>query len=158
MAMKITSKTKEPLLSRTTIKAHITFEAATPSNEEISKKIADETNKDVKLVVMKKIDTYYGSKQADVDAVVYDSAEAKETIERKTKAMKEAEKKAAEEAKKKEEEAKEKKTEDSAEEKAEDKKPETDEKKEEKEDKKQKEKKEKSKEDKKEAKTEDKEE
>ncbi len=106
MAMKIISKTEEPLLSRTSVKAHITFEAATPSNADITKKIADETKKDEKLVVMKKINTHYGSKEADIDAVVYDSAEAKEKIERKTKAMKEAEKKAAEEAEKKEEESK----------------------------------------------------
>ena len=65
------------------------------SNFNISVAVTDEfmnaLKKDEKLVVVKKIATYFGSKEADIDAVVYDSEEAKETIERKTKAMKEAE-------------------------------------------------------------------
>ncbi|MBW2996420.1 hypothetical protein KY332_03910 [Candidatus Woesearchaeota archaeon] len=90
MAMKIISQTEQPLLSRTKIEAHITFEAQTPSNEDVAKDIAKQTKKDVKLVVVKKIDTHYGSKEADVDAVVYESEEAKTKIEPKPKEKKAA--------------------------------------------------------------------
>jgi len=106
MAMKIISQKEQPLLSRTEVKAHISFEAETTSNEAVAKEIAKQTKKDEKLIVVKRISTHFGSKEADVEALVYDSAEAKETIERKTKAMKEAEAKAAEEAAKPAEEAK----------------------------------------------------
>ncbi|MEE9525387.1 MAG: hypothetical protein V3V78_02155 [Candidatus Woesearchaeota archaeon] len=81
MAMKIISQTEQPLLSRTQVTAHIIFEAATPSNEDVAKEIAKQTKKDVKLVVIKKINTHYGSKEADVDAYVYSSEEEMKKVE-----------------------------------------------------------------------------
>ena len=107
MAFKIVAQEEEPLLSRIRVKAELIFENATPSNAEVAKQIASSLKKDESLVVVKKIATHYGEKQADVDAVVYENKEAKESIEAKTKHMREAEKKAAEEAAKPAEEAKE---------------------------------------------------
>ena len=85
MAMKIISQTEQTLLSRTQVKAHITFEAATPSNENVAKEIGKQTKKDAKLVVVKKINTHFGSKEADVDAFVYDSEEEMKKVEPKPK-------------------------------------------------------------------------
>jgi len=107
MAFKIVSQEEEPLLSRIHVKAELIFENATPSNAEVAKQIASSMKKDESLVVVKKIATHYGEKQADVDAVVYENKEAKESIEAKTKHMRDAEKKAAEEAAKPAEETKE---------------------------------------------------
>ena len=107
MAFKIVSQEEEPLLSRIRVKAELFFENATPSNAEVAKQIASSLKKDESLVVIKKIATHYGEKMADVDAVVYENKEAKESIEAKTKHMRDAEKKAAEAAAKPAEEAKE---------------------------------------------------
>jgi ribosomal protein S24E len=106
MNLKIVSQEEKPLLSRTKVLAHISFDAVTPSNDEVKKQLATALKKDEKLIVVKKIATGYGYKEADVDAVVYESVEAKEKIEVKTKAMKDAEKKAAEAAAAPKEEAK----------------------------------------------------
>jgi len=81
MGLKIVSQKEEKLLSRINVKAELTFEQATPSTQDVAKKIATAVKKDEKLVVVKKIDTHYGTRQADVDAVVYDSEKAKEKIE-----------------------------------------------------------------------------
>jgi len=105
MTFKIISQENEPLLSRIHVKAELIFEHATPSNAEVKKQIASSMKKDESLVVIKKIATHYGEKMADVDAVVYENKEAKESIEPKTKHMRDAEKKAAEEAAKPKEEA-----------------------------------------------------
>ena len=112
--MEILEKVEEPLLSRIAVKASVVFEAATPSTEEVAKQIASALKKDEKLVVVKKIATTYGEKKADIDAVVYDSEEAKNKIERKTKAMKEAEKKAETQATKETGSAQEKPAEETA--------------------------------------------
>jgi ribosomal protein S24E len=100
MTFKIISQKEMPLLSRTKIQAHAAFENVTPSNQDVAKEIAKQTKKDEKLVVVKKISTHYGSKEADIEAVVYDSEKAKQSIERRTKKQKEDEAKAEEEAKK----------------------------------------------------------
>ena len=105
MTFKIISQENEPLLSRIHVKAELIFEHATPSNAEVKKQIASSMKKDESLVVIKKIATHFGEKMADVDAVVYENKEAKESIEPKTKHIRDAEKKAAEEAAKPKEEA-----------------------------------------------------
>lgn len=74
--MEILEKKEEPLLSRVSVKASVVFETATPSNEEVAKQIASALKKDVKLVVVKKIQTHYGERTADIDAFVYDSEQA----------------------------------------------------------------------------------
>ena len=102
MSLKIISQKQEPLLSRTNVKAELTFEQATPSTADVAKQIASAVKKDEKLVVVRKINTHYGSRQADVDAVVYDSEKAKEQVETKPKKQKEAAEKKEAPAEKKE--------------------------------------------------------
>ena len=89
MNLKIISQTEEPLLSRTNIKASISFEAQTPSTEDVKKQLASAAKKDEKLVVIKKIATHYGSREADVDAYIYTSEEEMKKIEPKPKEKKE---------------------------------------------------------------------
>jgi ribosomal protein S24E len=90
--MKIIEKKENPLLSRTELLAEITFEKATPSNEEIKKQIASELKTDENLVVVKNIDTHFGSMNATVIAFVYNSKEDIEKIEPKPKEKKGAKK------------------------------------------------------------------
>jgi len=94
MAFEIISQKEEPLLSRAKVKARITFEQATPSNKDVKKQAASALKKDENLVVIKKISTKFGSRQAEVDAYVYNSEEDMKRIEPKPK--KKAEKKAPE--------------------------------------------------------------
>ena len=122
MALKIISQTEEPLLSRTSVKASIIFEAATPSTEEVKKQLAKAVKKDEKLVVVKKIATHYGEKSADIDAVVYDSEDALKQTEphpkkKEEKKPAEAKAEAPKEAPKEEKPAEEKKEEPKPEEK-----------------------------------------
>ncbi len=119
MQLKILDKKEQELLSRTAIKAHIIFDKATPSNEEIKKQIASGLKADENLVAVKNIYTEYGKSEADVNAYVYKSAEEMQKIEPKPKEKKPKAEKPAEagkeekpaEASKKETKPKEKTTE-----------------------------------------------
>ncbi|MBW2966173.1 hypothetical protein KY342_03650 [Candidatus Woesearchaeota archaeon] len=81
MQLEILDKKEEELLSRTAIKAHITFDKATPSNQEIKKQIASESKADETLVVVKNVYTEYGRSEADVNAYIYKSKEELQKIE-----------------------------------------------------------------------------
>jgi len=89
MSLKIISQTEKPLLSRVNVKAEILFEKATPTNEEVRKQLASALKKDENLIVIKKIKTAYGLTQADVEAHVYDTVDAKVRVEPKPKKPKE---------------------------------------------------------------------
>jgi len=105
MNSEILNQTKNPFLEREEYSLKITNEK-TPTFEEVKSEIG----KDADLTIVKKITTNFGRNTFEVEAVVYDNAEAKEKIEtvpQKVRKKIEAEKKAAEEvAKKAEEEAK----------------------------------------------------
>ena len=85
MQLKILDKKEEELLSRAVVKAHIIFDKATPSNQEIKKQIASESKADEALVVVKNVYTEYGKSEADVNAYIYKSKEAMQKIEPKPK-------------------------------------------------------------------------
>lgn len=100
--MKIIETTEETLFGRKKITAEFVTDAATPSKEDIKKKIADSTKADVNLVVISKITTEFGARTGTILAYAYDSQEAMDNMERKTRKQRKAE---AEEAKKAREEA-----------------------------------------------------
>lgn len=103
MQINITEKKINPFLKRTEIKGTVSFEGVTPSNVQLAGAIAKDVHaKDVSLVVMKHIYTKFSHREAKVEAVVYDTLEAKKLTEKNTKHMK----KLAEEAAKKATEAK----------------------------------------------------
>lgn len=85
MELKIIDKKEEPLLSRTRVKAEITFEKITPSREEIKSRLVKDLGKDEKLIVVKGIYTYLGSKKAKNLSYVYENEESLESIEPRVK-------------------------------------------------------------------------
>jgi ribosomal protein S24E len=90
MDLKITEKKEEPLLSRIKLIGEIGFEGATPSYEEVKKKIVSSLNCDEKLTVIKNIYTKFGIRKADFLAYIYKNEEAMKKIEPKQKEKKEA--------------------------------------------------------------------
>ena len=98
MEHKIISQTKNPLLGREEFLMELVAEK-NPSKTEIVALL----KKDESLCVVRKIVGSFGSGTFSVDAIVYDSKEAKDNIERPNR---KARKKAADEAKKAAEAAK----------------------------------------------------
>ena len=85
MQLTIKQEIESPLLSRKEVKAEISFDKATPSNDDVAKAIAEKLKCDAGLVVVKHIYTKYGETLAGVEAYVYESKEALESIEPKKK-------------------------------------------------------------------------
>ncbi len=101
MQINITEKKANPFLNRTEIKGTVSFEGVTPSNMQLAGAIAKDVHaKELSLVVMKHIYTKFSHREAKIEAVVYDTLEAKKLMEKNTKHMKklagEAAKKAGE--------------------------------------------------------------
>lgn len=71
MEMKITLKNEEPLLNRQRIEGNISFEASTPSNAELKKKLASSNGCDEKLVAIRRIKTAFGDTKANFVAYIY---------------------------------------------------------------------------------------
>ncbi len=105
MKIEITEKKDNPLLARQEVKGTLTFNTATPSNDELQKNLAKQLNVDKECIRMKKIGTHYGVSKADFLAFVYNSKEELEKIEPAPKKWVEKQEKKQEAAKKKTEEA-----------------------------------------------------
>ena len=75
LEMKISDKTEQPLLSRTELTGVISFDSATPSRTEVTKKIAESLKADLALVTVSSIDTDFGQKSAKVTAHLYKTKE-----------------------------------------------------------------------------------
>lgn len=86
MELTILHQEVNPLLKRTTISANVKFETTTPSNLEVLQQISKKLGTKEELLVVKKIQTNFGQKQAKVTAVSYDSLKTK--IESLTKHQK----------------------------------------------------------------------
>jgi ribosomal protein S24E len=129
MKLNIVKKTKNALLAREEIEFTVDDSKAVPSRKDISEKIAAQTNAKTGTVVIKKVETAFGSKGFKGTANVYESLEGLKEVEpeflvTRTEGKKKEGEEKKEEAKpeeKKEEKAEEKK-EEKAEEKAEEKK------------------------------------
>jgi len=117
MELKVENQKENALMNRTEVNGSISFTAATPSNKEVAKAVANNAKADASLVVVKSIYTTFGETNAKFTAYVYKTKETMDQLEKKGKkalekeanAKKKAEEaaKAAAEAKKKaEEEAK----------------------------------------------------
>jgi len=109
MELKIINKKEYPLLSRIKVESEITFDKATPSNNDIKTKLGKDLGKEEKLIVVKGIYMEYGLKKAKNISYIYENEGSLKRIEvqKKEKTGKKveskAEKPAKEEAKKKEE-------------------------------------------------------
>ena len=106
MKVEIKNKKENPLLSRIEVSGIVSFEGATPSNEQVCQAVASQLKADVSAVKMKNIYTGFGKHEAKFLAFVYKSKADLDKIEPKPKKQLEKEKKAAEAKKKAEEEAK----------------------------------------------------
>ena len=96
LELTITSKTEEPLLSRTMLKANVSFEKATPSYQELTSLIASKAKAEEKLVAIRHVYTSFGKGNAEVIAYVYKDEAKKQFIEPKVKEKKDAKAKEAE--------------------------------------------------------------
>ncbi len=96
LELTITSKTEEPLLSRTMLKANVSFEKSTPSYQELASLIASKIKSDEKLVAIRHIYTSFGNRNAQITAYIYKDENKKNFIEPKVKEKKDAKAKEAE--------------------------------------------------------------
>ena len=90
LELDIISKTEEPLLSRTMLKANVSFEKATPSYRELTSLIASKAKADEKLVAIRNVYTSFGNKSAQITAYIYKDENKKQFIEPKIKEKKDA--------------------------------------------------------------------
>ena len=91
LAIIITSRKEEPLLSRTMLKAELEFDSATPSNSEVTQLLAAHLKVDGKLIAIRHIYTHFGSRKADIIAYSYPDENKKNFAEPKKKGKKEKE-------------------------------------------------------------------
>lgn len=82
MKLNITKSKKNELLKRTEITAEISFDTATPQRAEVKKAIAASAKCKEDLLVVKKINSHYGGKTADVTAYAYSDKDLFEKVER----------------------------------------------------------------------------
>ena len=75
LEIKISNKTEQPLLSRTQLDGILSFDSATPSRTEVTKKIAEAMKTDLAVVTVSSIDTDFGQKSAKVTAHIYKTKE-----------------------------------------------------------------------------------
>jgi len=89
MNVEILDKKENILLSRTEINGSVGFEGATPSKADLGKKLAEILKIDGKLIVIKNLETHYGSTKADFLAYSYLNEEDMKKIEPEAKNGKE---------------------------------------------------------------------
>ena len=97
MQLNIKQKNENSFLKRTEVTGTVTFSGATPSNNDVAAAVGKAVGKGAENVVIRKIKTIFSQNCADVEALVYHTADAKKSTEPMTKHMK---KKLEEEAKK----------------------------------------------------------
>ena len=85
MQISIVERKEEPLLSRAMVKANIEFDKSTPSYTETATLLASNLKADEKLIVIRHIYTYFGSKKAQVIAYLYSDESRKQAVEPKVK-------------------------------------------------------------------------
>jgi ribosomal protein S24E len=86
MNIRITKQEKKPMLSREEVIADVEFTGiSTPSRDKIKAELVKTLGKDAKLVVVKLIDTKFGSASAKVTVYVYDNEKDMKLIEPKVK-------------------------------------------------------------------------
>ncbi|MEK6983182.1 MAG: hypothetical protein AABX33_01300 [Nanoarchaeota archaeon] len=89
MQINVVSRQEEPLLSRTSVKAMLDFEKATPSYAEVTALLASTLKVDGKLIAIRHIYNLFGAKRAEVTAYIYGNEDKKRDIEPKIKEKKE---------------------------------------------------------------------
>ena len=75
MKLKLVEERDFPLLNRKQIRFNLYYDAATPKGEDVKKAVAENLKVDSNVVVVKKINTFFGKEKADVLVYVYKSLE-----------------------------------------------------------------------------------
>jgi len=88
MQLSIVERKEEPLLSRVMVKANMDFEKSTPSYTETASLLASSLKADEKLIAIRHIYTYFGSKKARIIAYLYADEGKKQAVEPKVKEKK----------------------------------------------------------------------
>ena len=86
--MKLLQERRQPLLARKEVALEIEFDAVTPSNVEVAKKVAEKMKVTTEVVVVRNIYSEFGEKKAVVKAYIYESKEKRDDIEPKPKERK----------------------------------------------------------------------
>ncbi len=81
MEIQIVSKDAKLLLSRTEVKARIAFQGATPTRKDVIKALAKALGAKEDLIILRKIETAFGSQSGKVLGYVYNDRKALETLE-----------------------------------------------------------------------------
>jgi ribosomal protein S24E len=106
LKLKIVKRNKNPLLKREEIEFAVEESKSVPSRKDVAEKIAAQTNAQAGTVVVKKIETAFGSKDFQGRVNVYESVEALKKVEpAHMKARLEGKKKEGEEKKEEKKEA-----------------------------------------------------
>ncbi len=71
MKIEIESKTHEPLLERENVTAKIEYDVVTPSRDSIRKELCKKLGVSEEVLVVERIGTNYGNKQAEVRVLIY---------------------------------------------------------------------------------------
>ncbi len=84
MEVKINKDDKQVLLDRRTITGTVFFpEKSIPSRKDLRDELAKELKADAGLIVIKKIDSIFGSTKAEFEAHVYEKEDVKNKLEPK---------------------------------------------------------------------------
>ncbi|MBN1377122.1 hypothetical protein JW949_02175 [Candidatus Woesearchaeota archaeon] len=97
MNIDIKEKNKKPLMQREEFIGKISFKGPMPSRTELKKEIAKKLNKKEELIIIRKINPFYGKESADVYGFVYNNKKALEELEEDYMKKRNSEKKEAEE-------------------------------------------------------------
>jgi len=98
MNIKILKEKESKFLGRKELELEATYDAATPTESDVKKKIASLAKSDENLIAIKKIDQSFGMKKAVITAYVYNDLGIVQRLEKK----KEKKKKEVKEEKKEE--------------------------------------------------------
>lgn len=82
MEIKITSNTRNELLSRSEVAFTVSYEGATPARKEIGDKIAAMQNAPVENLILSPLQGRFGTRSVAGVARIYDSADALKETER----------------------------------------------------------------------------
>ena len=86
--LKISKTTDEPLFARKQVEAIADYDAATPSKQEVSKQLSVLFKTTPETIVIGQIEQHFGSRQAKIHAVCYNTLDDLKKTERKPKEKK----------------------------------------------------------------------
>ena len=91
--MQILDQREEKLLQRKKVLFKVDFEKTTPKKEDLKKQISEKLKVDPELVVVEKIHQGFGTRTAEVHALIYSDKNLMKKIEVRNKKVKKEEKK-----------------------------------------------------------------